>query len=133
MACAISTLNAMIGEFERSGAQASFLAVQPAQSFHAVTADDEGVVRSIEPIANSDTWINGGFFCLRPSIFDVLHEGEELVEQPFRRLMARGELRTHRYKGFWAAMDTFKDKITLDRMEARGECPWMVWRKGDPG
>jgi hypothetical protein len=25
-------------------------------------------------------------------------------------------------------MDTFKDKITLDRMEARGDCPWMVWK-----
>ena len=126
-------MNATISGFELSGAQASFLSVQPAQSFHAVTADGDGIVRSIEPIANSDTWINGGFFCLRPSIFDVLHAGEELVEQPFRRLMARGELRTHRHKGFWAAMDTFKDKITLDRMEARGECPWMIWRKGDAG
>ena len=26
-------------------------------------------------------------------------------------------------------MDTFKDKITFDRMEARGDCPWMLWRQ----
>jgi glucose-1-phosphate cytidylyltransferase len=25
-------------------------------------------------------------------------------------------------------MDTFKDKIQYDRMEARGDCPWMVWK-----
>jgi glucose-1-phosphate cytidylyltransferase len=121
-------LPAMVSEFEQSRAQASFLAVRPAQSFHSIVADAEGLVQSIEPLSQSDTWVNGGFFCLRPSIFDVLHEGEELVEQPFRRLMERKALRARKHKGFWAAMDTFKDKIELDRREARGDCPWMLWR-----
>ncbi|MCX8004034.1 MAG: glucose-1-phosphate cytidylyltransferase, partial [Burkholderiaceae bacterium] len=62
-------------------------------------------------------------------IFDVLHEGEELVEQPFQRLIESGRLWTYRHTGFWAAMDTFKDKITFDRMEARGDTPWMLWKK----
>jgi glucose-1-phosphate cytidylyltransferase len=122
-------LHAMVSDFQASDAAASFLAVRPSQSFHAVTAGADGVVHGIEPIGRSDTWVNGGFFCLRQSIFEVLHEGEELVEQPFRRLMERGALHARRHEGFWAAMDTFKDKITLDRMEARGECPWMVWRR----
>ena len=86
------------------------------------------MVQSIEPLSRSDTWVNGGFFCLRQSIFDVVHEGEELVEQPFQRLMAQRKLHAHKHAGFWAAMDTFKDKITLDRMEAQGNCPWMVWK-----
>ncbi len=77
----------------------------------------------------SDYWINGGFFCLRREIFDYVQEGEELVEQPFRRLIEQRRLWSYRYDGFWAAMDTFKDKITLDRMEARGDCPWMIWRR----
>ena len=55
-------------------------------------------------------------------------EGEELVEQPFARLIAERRLATYRHTGFWQAMDTFKDKITFDRMEARGDCPWMLWR-----
>jgi len=72
--------------------------------------------------------INGGFFTFRPQIFDYMREGEELVEAPFQRLMSERKLVAYRHLGFWQAMDTFKDKITLDRMEARGDCPWMLWR-----
>ena len=125
-------LTASVAEFERSGADAGLLAVRPSQSFHSVSSDSAGMVQSIEPLSRSDTWVNGGYFCLRQSIFDVLHEGEELVEQPFQRLLAQRKLHARKHEGFWAAMDTFKDKITLDRMEAQGNCPWMVWRKA-PG
>jgi glucose-1-phosphate cytidylyltransferase len=75
-------------------------------------------------------FINGGFFALRSDIFDYIEEGDELVEQPFNRLVERRLLLTYRHEGFWQAMDTLKDKITLDRMEARGHCPWMVWKTG---
>ena len=37
---------------------------------------------------------------------------------------------TYQHRGFWQAMDTLKDKITYDRMEAQGKCPWMLWKKG---
>jgi len=124
-------LDKAIADFEASDAVASFLAVRPSQSFHAVTSDASGAVTGIESIHKSDMWINGGFFCLRRQIFDVMHRGEELVEEPFRRLIEQRKLHARRHEGFWAAMDTFKDKITLDRMEARGHshCPWMVWKK----
>jgi glucose-1-phosphate cytidylyltransferase len=118
-----------VGRFRAADAVASFLSVRPSQSFHAVHADDSGLVTAIEPVSASDYWINGGFFCLRREIFDYIQPGEELVEQPFKRLLAQGKLITVKYEGYWAAMDTFKDKITLDRMEARGDCPWMVWKK----
>jgi glucose-1-phosphate cytidylyltransferase len=74
-------------------------------------------------------WINGGYFALRPQIFDYINEGDELVEQPFQRLIRERKLVTYPWEGFWQCMDTFKDKITFDRMEARGTCPWMVWDK----
>lgn len=117
-----------IAAFEKSDATASFMAVRPPQTFHAVKVAADGVVHGIESMGRSDIWVNAGFFCLRPGVFEVMNEGEELVEQPFQRLMAQKKLRAHQYSGFWSAMDTFKDKITLDRMEAQGNCPWMVWR-----
>jgi glucose-1-phosphate cytidylyltransferase len=120
-------LNQHLAKFRESDAVASFLSVRPSQSFHAVHADARGLVTAIEPVNASDYWINGGFFCLRQGIFDYIQPGEELVEQPFKRLIAEKRLCTVKYEGFWGAMDTFKDKITLDRMEARGDCPWMVW------
>lgn len=122
-------LNATVQDFQASDAVASFLSVRPAQSFHTADIDDSGLVRGIESMSRADLWVNGGFFCLRPQIFDVMQDGEELVEQPFQRLIAQGKLRSRKHTGFWSAMDTFKDKITLDRMEARGDCPWMVWKR----
>lgn len=118
-----------INDFQRRKVVASIVAVRPSQSLHAVRVDESGTVNAIESVRDSDYWINGGFFCLRHEIFDYVREGEELVEAPFRRLIERRQLWSYRHGGFWAAMDTFKDKITLDRMEARGECPWMVWKQ----
>ncbi|MGD9834499.1 MAG: sugar phosphate nucleotidyltransferase [Piscinibacter sp.] len=125
-------LDSYIEDFKQRGVIAGGLAVRPSQSLHAIRVDEQGVVSAIESVRDSDYWINGGFFCLRREIFDHLHEGEELVEQPFQRLIAKRQLWTHRHSGFFASMDTFKDKITLDRMEAQGNCPWMVWRQPAP-
>jgi len=87
------------------------------------------VVTGFGQLAESEFWINAGFFCFKPDIFDYVEEGDELVEKPFQRLIERRQLVVNRYSGFWQQMDTFKDKITYDRMEARGNCPWMVWNK----
>jgi hypothetical protein len=62
---------------------------------------------------------------LRHFVAAAQAEGDELVEQPFGRLIAEHKLLAFRWDGFWQCMDTFKDKITLDRKEARGDCPWM--------
>ncbi len=122
-------LDRLIEDFERKRAVASFVAVQSSQSFHSVRADEAGYVSSMGPMRGNDFMINGGFFALRREIFDYINEGEELVDKPFGRLIEKRLLTTYRYDGFWQSMDTFKDKITFDRMEAQGKCPWMVWRK----
>jgi glucose-1-phosphate cytidylyltransferase len=109
-------------------AVASFVAVRSSQTFHAVHADGDGIVMGIGPMSEQDLWINGGFFLLHREIFDHIRDGEELVEEPFARLIEQKRLTTYRYPGFWRTMDTFKDKISFDRMEAQGDCPWMVWK-----
>lgn len=122
-------LDRHLADFRRRGVTASFVAVRTSQSFHSVHSDTDGLVTGFGQMAASEFWINGGFFCLRREIFDMIEEGEELVEQPFQRLIAQHQLAVFRHQGFWQPMDTFKDKITLDRMEARGHCPWAVWKR----
>ena len=73
-------------------------------------------------------WINGGFFCLKQQIFDYLDEGDELVVEAFQKLMPMGELVAYRHAGFWACMDTFKERQMLDDLWTRGDAPWEVWR-----
>ncbi|HKQ13730.1 MAG TPA: sugar phosphate nucleotidyltransferase [Steroidobacteraceae bacterium] len=124
-------LDTMVDEFRARKLVASFAAVRSLQSFHFVQASPDGLVTAMGPL-NQDTQINGGFFVLRREIFDYINEGEELVEQPFHRLIDRNLLGTYRHDGFWQAMDTFKDKIAFDRREARGDCPWAVWNGLQP-
>jgi glucose-1-phosphate cytidylyltransferase len=112
-----------------SGAVASLLGVQNATSFHAVSSDADGWVTSIGALRDAPFLINAGFFVLRQEVFDYIHNGEELVEEPFKRLAAEHKLFTQSYEGFWRAMDTLKDKMIFDKMYAEGDRQWEVWRR----
>jgi glucose-1-phosphate cytidylyltransferase len=114
-------------------ATATFLCVRTRQSLHRVEVNSDGRVSRFEPMDRSDTWINGGYFVLRREIFDCLREGEELVEEPFRRLIAAGRLAAMKHEGFWRCMDTHKDKQLLDDICAGGNAPWEVWRRTPSG
>jgi glucose-1-phosphate cytidylyltransferase len=120
-------LDRMIEDFRAKGFTASFAAIKPWNSLHVVHSSGDGFVDSVGPMRGSPLLINGGFFVLKQEIFDYIKEGEELVEQPFARLATARKLGAWQHEGFWKAMDTYKDKIEFDRMDARGECPWMVW------
>jgi glucose-1-phosphate cytidylyltransferase len=121
-------LDRLIEDFRRKKAVASFASVRSWHSFHAVESDSEGFVTAMGPMRSDSFMINGGFFALRPEIFNYIEPGDELVDQPFTRLREQRLLATYKYDGFWQSMDTFKDKINFDRMEAKGECPWTIWK-----
>jgi glucose-1-phosphate cytidylyltransferase len=118
-----------VEHFQKHGKVASFLSVQPSQTFHVVSAAANGLVNSIAPVQEMDLWINGGYFIFRREIFDYMRPGEELVNEPFQRLIAQQQLVTYRNPGFWACMDTFKEKKLFDDMVARGDTPWAVWEQ----
>jgi glucose-1-phosphate cytidylyltransferase len=115
-----------IGDFERRDAIASFVCVRPGQSFHVVGTSPEGNVTGIEPVSESDVWVNGGFFVFRKEVFDYIGPGEELVEEPFARLTDEGKLHAHKYRGFWMPMDTFKELEILEAMYLHGDAPWRM-------
>jgi glucose-1-phosphate cytidylyltransferase len=122
----------MITNFSAQGKVAAFLCVKPRHSFHVVWLKDHQLVQDIQPLSQSDIWINGGYFAFRGEIFDYIGEGEELVEEPFQRLIAQEQLLAHRYEGFWTSMDTFKDQQTLESLYQGGRPPWAVWRQAQP-
>ena len=120
-------LHALVEKFLRSKKLACFVSVKPKASFHMITVDGDGIVKSIDHITKSGARINGGFFVLRREIFQYIKEGDELVEAPFRRLIAAGQLLSHAHDGFWACMDTFKELQELEDLYSRGHAPWMIW------
>jgi glucose-1-phosphate cytidylyltransferase len=124
-------LPSYLAGFQESGRTAAFASVVPSQTFHVVRIDASGAVCSIEPVRRADMWINGGFFAFRNEIFDYIRSGEDLLNGPFQRLIDADQLHTYRHSGFWACMDTFREKQQFDEMFARGETPWAVWDNED--
>lgn len=120
-------MDEMIEFFKASGKTACFVCVKPQQSFHYVQLNDDGSVKRIHDTRETGLTVNGGYFVFRREIFDYIKEGEELVHQPFERLIAKNELVAYQYDGFWRCMDTFKDKQAFDNYVAEGDCPWKVW------
>jgi glucose-1-phosphate cytidylyltransferase len=121
-------LPAMLDTFRQSKAVASLLLVQPTGSFDIVHAGSEGIVREICPLTRTDIWINGGFFAMRNDIFRHIQPGEELVREPFQRLIDKQALLAYKYTGFWQCMDTFKDKQHLEELN-QDAAPWKVWNQ----
>ena len=122
-------LPAYIDYFSSRGATASFVSVKPTQSFHVISVQDD-LVSDIRHIARSGLRMNGGYFIFKSDIFRYINEGEELVEEPFQRLIQERKLTAYRHDGFWASMDTFKERQQLEETHTRGPAPWEVWKIG---
>jgi glucose-1-phosphate cytidylyltransferase len=117
-------LSEMIELVKKTGKTGCFLAVRPALTFHLVEFDAAGEVQRLRASADSDIWINAGYFVFRNRVFDYIKDGEELVIEPFQRMIDAGELIAYRHEGFFRPMDTLKDKQILEDMVERGETPW---------
>jgi len=117
----------MIDRFQASTALACLLAVPPQSSHHVVDIGDDEFITQVTPMRELRQWENGGYFVLRPEIFDHLNEGEDLVEDVLVRLVPQRRVLAYPCKGYWSPADTVKDRAQLDEMYHRGNCPWMVW------
>jgi glucose-1-phosphate cytidylyltransferase len=117
----------MIARFEATDAVVSLLAVPPQSSHHVVDVAEDGVITQVTPVRDLRQWENGGYFVLRPEIFDYLDEGEDLVEDALIRLIPQRRVLAYPYKGYWSPADTVKERAQLEEMFHRGHCPWMVW------
>jgi glucose-1-phosphate cytidylyltransferase len=120
----------LIARAKKDGKVASLLSVPPPYSTHTLQMSG-GVVTHVAPMNDGSLWINGGFFVFRQAIFDYIRKGDDLVEDTFPRLIAEQQLMGYRYEGFWAPMDTLKDKHQLDFLADTARPPWAVWLPAD--
>jgi glucose-1-phosphate cytidylyltransferase len=114
----------------RSGAVATFMSVPIASTLHTVSFSHGGRVDSVGPLEEEQLWINGGFFVLRKEIFSYMRPGDELVMDPFARLIGEDRLTTLPYGGFWVALDTEKDRRRAEELWASTR-PWAVWEQDE--
>jgi glucose-1-phosphate cytidylyltransferase len=107
----------------------SFVCIRPNLSYHLVSMENgDNLVTDIRDMNKSQIRINGGYFIFKKDIFRYIQDGEELVHEPFQRLLKQKQLIAYTYDGFWACMDTFKDRQQLEELCGRSSAPWEVWK-----
>jgi glucose-1-phosphate cytidylyltransferase len=118
----------LVDFFNNKGKVGCLLSVKPFYVVHVISTTPEGYVKNICQMTQTDLRINGGYFVFKNQIFDYIKEGEDLVNEPFQRLIRKSELVSYDYDGFWASLDTYKDKQRLDDMVSKNEASWQMWK-----
>ncbi len=116
-------------DFHRShGKLATMTAVRPPARFgHIDIAEDGRIQEFSEKPQAAEGWINGAFFVLEPEVADYIDGDDTLFErEPLERLAKDGELMAYRHEGFWACMDTLRDRVRLEEFWQSGTAPWAV-------
>ena len=124
-------LDTLVADFARRDKVAAFISIRPPQTFHVLSIAEGGDVEAVTHVRESDIWMNGGYFLFRNSIFDYIEPGEDLVEEPFRRLIKGRQLIAYQHAGFWRAMDTLKEMQELEALHESGKPPWALWQRED--
>jgi len=117
-------LAALLDFHTEHGALATMTVVRPELQFGVARLDGDDLVAGFEEKPRFEGWINGGFFCFEPKVFDYLDEDSVLEREPLERLASAGELRAYRHTGFWDCMDTYKDAVLLNDLWAADRAPW---------
>jgi glucose-1-phosphate cytidylyltransferase len=120
-------LAALLDAHDAGGTTATMTVVQPELQFGVAELNGDGVVGGVIENPRSDHWINGGFFCFEPGVFDVLRDDAVLEREPLESLARTEQLRAFRHRGFWDCMDTYKDAVLLNDLWASGSAPWKLW------
>ena len=121
-------ISALVRFHREHGRFATVTAAQPPGRFGALRLDGDAVVSFQEKPQGDGSWINAGFFVLKPHVLDYIDGDHVLWEQePIEQIAREGHLRAHFHRGFWQPMDTLRDKTLLEDLWNGGAAPWKSW------
>lgn len=125
-------INELINFHRQHGKIATVSAIQMEARFGGMDLSENGDVVSFREKAKDESkWINGGFFVLKPSVFEYLDGdmSETMWEDtPLEKLTIQNELMAYQHKGFWKCMDALRDKMELEDLWKKKDAKWKIWK-----
>jgi glucose-1-phosphate cytidylyltransferase len=124
-------ISATISHHKRFGTIGTLTGVNPHSRFGMAKTDDKGIVTEfIEKPVMFNEYVNGGFYVFKKEFFDHLksEDGCVLETEPLANLARRRQLSMYKHRGFFHAMDTYKDYLDLNKIWDSGKVPWKVWK-----
>lgn len=124
-------LKSLLAFHKQNNKIATVTAVQMDARFGGMDLAGNGDVVSFrEKAKDKSKWINGGFFVLKPEVFNYL-EGDmnDMMweDEPLERLANDNQLAAYRHKGFWKCMDALRDKLELESLWQTNQAKWKIW------
>jgi len=118
-------LLALLSHHRRCGMRATVTAVRAPARFGALVVQGNRIV-GFQEKPMGESWINGGYFVLDPSVFEYIAGDDTVWErEPMERLTAESQLSAYFHTGFFQPMDTLRDKAVLEELCRAGQAPWM--------
>ncbi len=124
-------INELVSFHKKHGKVATVTAIQPEARFGGMDVDKSGIVKNFkEKPKDNGNWINGGFFVLKPAVFDYLDGDQDNTmweDRPLEKLAENGQLMAFQHQGFWKCMDAMRDKIELEALWQNNMAKWKKW------
>ncbi len=121
-------LGRLVDFHKRQGTKATLTAVHPKAHYGELDLDGGLVTHFMEKPIFRQSWINGGFMVLEPSVIDLIDGDDTVFErEPLEKLSQSGQLSAYKHPGFWQCMDTLRDVRYLNSLWDSGTAPWRIW------
>ncbi|MBB6214810.1 glucose-1-phosphate cytidylyltransferase [Anaerosolibacter carboniphilus] len=121
-------INKLVDYHKQSGRIATVTGVPRISQYGTMVAEN-GIVQIFQEKSQTEGIINGGFFVFNRKVFDYLENDSSCIleQEPLRKLTEARQLSIYLHDGFWTAMDTYKDILTVNEMWESDHCKWKVW------
>jgi len=118
-------IDALVRFHKSHGKMVTVSAVHPGARFGELDIQDHVVTSFKEKPQIAQGWINGGYFVVEASFFDLIEGDETVLEKgPLEQAAQMGELMSYQHEGFWQCMDTKRDRDALDELWQSDRAPW---------
>jgi len=118
-------LSALLDAHRESGAQATVTVARPRSRFGEIVFTENRLVTGFHEKPEGKQWVSMGYFVFSTAVFEHLHVGSVLEEEPMRKLIEAGGLRAFPHEGFWQPMDTQREFEHLNTLWDSGNAPWV--------
>jgi len=120
-------INKLISFHKQQKSIATITGIQTLGRFGALDIKNNRVIKFKEK--PDDVWVSGGFFVLEPQVIDLIKDDQTSWEKgPLEHLAKTNQLAVYTHKGFWACMDTLRDRNHLEMLWQTQKAPWKIWQ-----
>lgn len=113
---------------QQHGKVGTVMGVHPPSRFGEFHLRGDDVIEFCEKPEFNEKWINGGYFFFKRSFFNgyLTSDSDCVLERtPLVNLAKDGQLTMYKHPGFWACMDTQRDREHLNQLWESGKAPWL--------